>query len=119
MAKKRNVKDVEAEEVKDIRKGRKIKREDEVEVEDIETEEVDVEDEVDVKEEKAKKEEKNKKEGYFAGVKKELKKVRWAKGSEVFKNSIAVIIFVLIFVGFFELVYLVGGYLTELLKGWL
>ncbi len=110
MAKKKNIKDVEVEEVEkveeteseNIRKKRKINRDyDEVK---------------DVKEEKKKiKEEKRHQETYFEGVRKEMKKVQWAKGSEVLKNSLAVIVFILIFVGFFELI----DVLAALLKGWL
>ena len=105
MAKEKKIKDVEVEEVeeKNIRKNRKVK--------DIEKEVV----EDDEKELEEVEEEKGKKEGYFAGVKKEMKKVRWAKGGEVLKNSLAVIIFVLVFIGFFELVYVLAG----LLKEWL
>lgn len=126
MAKKKTVKDVEAEEVKEEKeeleeevpkRKRKIKDLDEVEKEEIEDDDEDEKvgdyDEIDVKKEKAKK--KAQKDTYFNGVKKEMKKVQWAKGSEVFKNSIAVIIFVLIFIGFFELI----DVLAALLKGWL
>ena len=100
MAKEKKIKDVEVEEVeeKDIRKKRQVN--------DIEKEVV--EDEKDEEKEKGK-------EGYIAGVKKEMKKVRWASGGEVLKNSLAVVIFVLIFIGFFELVYILAG----LLKEWL
>ena len=107
MAKEKKIKDVEVEEVeeKNIRKTRKVK--------DIEKEVVEEDDE-EITEEEVK-EEKGQKEGYFAGVKKEMKKVRWAKGGEVLKNSLAVVIFVLIFIGFFELVYVLAG----LLKEWL
>ena len=106
MAKEKKIKDVEVEEVeeKNIRKNRKVK---DIEKEVVEDDEKELDEEV--------KEEKGKKEGYFAGVRKEMKKVRWANGGEVLKNSLAVVIFVLIFIGFFELVYVLAG----LLKEWL
>ena len=125
MAKKKTIKDVEAEEVKESleevleddkpnrkKKVKEVKEEVEID-EDDEDEKVGDYDEIDVEKEKAKK--KAHRETYFEGVKKEMKKVQWAKGGDVFKNSLAVIIFVLVFVGFFELI----NILAALLKGWL
>ena len=53
---------------------------------------------------KAKKNErKAPKENYFVGVRSELPKVKWPSKKEVFKYTIATIVFVLILVGFFLL----------------
>ena len=53
---------------------------------------------------KAKKNErKTPKENYFAGVRSELSKVKWPSKKEVFKYTMATIVFVLILVGFFLL----------------
>ncbi len=43
------------------------------------------------------------KENYFVGVKNELSKVKWPSKKEVFKYTIATIVFVAILVGFFLL----------------
>lgn len=40
---------------------------------------------------------------FFVSVKKEMKKVRWLKGKELTKYSIATISFIVIFMGFFAL----------------
>ena len=47
------------------------------------------------------------KENYFAGVRNELSKVKWPSKKEVFKYTMATIIFVLLLVGFFILMSLV------------
>lgn len=53
---------------------------------------------------KAKKNErKAPKENYFVGVRSELSKVKWPSKKEVFKYTMATIVFVLILVGFFLL----------------
>lgn len=116
MAKKKNIKEVEAEEIiKDTTS--EIDTVEEIE-ETIDEEIVeDTEDDV-VEEETSKKEKKNKKntkaekeskkepkkekkEGYFALVGRELKKVVWPAGGMVAKYSLAVIIFCVILVLFF------------------
>ena len=53
------------------------------------------------KKEKKEKKKKNKKEGYFAKVGRELKKVVWPSFANVAKYSLAVLIFGLLFCGFF------------------
>lgn len=50
-----------------------------------------------------KNERKTPKENYFAGVKSELSKVKWPSKKEVFKYTMATIIFVLVLVAFFLL----------------
>ena len=44
-----------------------------------------------------------KREGFFKGIKMELKKVTWPKKKEVFKYSIATLVFCIIVVLFFQL----------------
>ncbi len=50
-----------------------------------------------------KKKEKVRKETYFEGVRNELAKVKWPTKKEVFKYTMATIIFMIILVGFFIL----------------
>lgn len=134
MAKKKNIKDVEESKIKTKLKEEKEKEKTEEveEVEEIEEVEEDLESEDDefeddetteaddydeVKKDKKGKKKKStkKKEGYFDLVGKELKKVVWPKGSEIFKYSLAVIIFCVILCLFFEAVELFAAFL----KGWL
>lgn len=58
-----------------------------------------------------KKEKEDKKDGFFKVTMRELRKVSWPSFGEVMKYSMAVIIFCLIFVGFFELVQLLATYI--------
>ena len=55
-----------------------------------------------------------KEDGFFRGVRKEMKKVVWPKAGEVAKNTFAVIIFCAILIAFFTLVVLGVSYLKEL-----
>lgn len=64
-----------------------------------------------VEKKEAKKEREDKKEGFFKVTMRELRKVSWPSFGEVIKYSLAVIIFCLIFVGFFELVQLLATYI--------
>jgi len=50
-----------------------------------------------------KSERKTPKENYFVGVRSELSKVKWPSKKEVFKYTMATIVFVLVLVGFFIL----------------
>ena len=54
------------------------------------------------------------KEKFFAGIKKELKLVKWPTWKEIFKYTIATIIFCLILVLFFELLNFVMAYIKGL-----
>ena len=109
MAKKKNIKDVEAEElVKDIEETEEEIEEveeefEEDEEESEEDEEESEEDEEDEDDKKSKKEEKtkDKKDGYFTTVGRELRKVVWPSAGEIAKYSLAVILFCLILVAFF------------------
>ncbi len=65
------------------------------------------------KENKKNKVKKVKKENYFGGVKKELKQVKWPEMKDVWKYTLATVIFILIFVGFFVLLNL----LMSVIKG--
>ena len=72
--------------------------------------------EVDKKEKKNKKDNKKKeekktevkKESWWHGVKSEFKKVRWPSKKEMFKYSIATIIFILFFAAFFSIIELIA-----------
>lgn len=56
------------------------------------------------KEAKVKKQKKaRKKEGFFKGIRLELKKVTWPSKKEVFKYSVATLVFCIIVVIFFQL----------------
>lgn len=112
MARKKAIKDVEAEE--EVKKVEAIQDEDtevEEDTEVVEDEEIEIDDdyeEVDKKKVKKSKEDKNhkekkqtKKDGYFKQVNKELKKVVWPKGSEIFKYSLAVLVFCAVLCLFF------------------
>ena len=59
------------------------------------------EDKKDNKEKETKKKEKEKKDGYFKQVSKELKKVVWPSVGDIFKYSLAVIIFCVLLCLFF------------------
>lgn len=54
------------------------------------------------------------KEGYFKGVKKELKLVKWPTWKEVLKYTIATILFCVIVCAFFLLL----TFILSLIKGW-
>ena len=67
--------------------------------------------------EKVKKTNKNKvdkkkvqKEGFFKGIKKELKMVKWPSFKEILKYTIATIIFCVILVAFFEILNIIMAY---------
>lgn len=61
--------------------------------------------------EKKEKVKKEKKDGFFRKMYKEMKKVSWPSIGEVFKYSFAVLVFCLIFIGFFKLVELFSTFL--------
>lgn len=42
--------------------------------------------------------------GYFKGVKKEISRIRWTKGKELLKYSIAAVVFILFFCIFFYVI---------------
>lgn len=65
----------------------------------------------DVEKKESKKEREDKKESSLKVTMRELRKVSWPSFGEVMKYSLAVIIFCLIFVGFFELVQLLATYI--------
>lgn len=71
--------------------------------------------------EKVKKTNKNKvdkkkvqKEGFFKGIKKELKMVKWPSFKEILKYTIATIIFCVILVAFFEILNIIMAYVKGL-----
>ena len=110
MARKKTIKDALVEEKVKTKKEEKDKEEKDIDVvEDID-EDFDIDDDYidDVKEDKkdnkekeSKKKEKEKKAGYFKQVSKELKKVVWPSVGDIFKYSLAVIIFCVLLCLFF------------------
>ena len=102
------------------RKTTKIKDVEVVEEKDVVEEEIEEIDEVEEIEEEPKKNKKEKdvevakEDGFFRGVRKEMKKVVWPKAGEVVKNTFAVIIFCLILIGFFTLVVLLVSFVKGL-----
>ena len=110
MARKKTIKDALVEEKVKTKKEEKDKEEKDIDVvEDID-EDFDIDDDYidDVKEDKKdnkekenKKKEKEKKDGYFKQVSKELKKVVWPSVGDIFKYSLAVIIFCVLLCLFF------------------
>lgn len=69
-----------------------------------------------IKKTNTKKKEKNNKpkEKFFVGLKKELKLVKWPTLKEIFKYTVATIIFCIILVVFFEILNLVMAYVKGL-----
>jgi len=57
---------------------------------------------------------KTKKEGFFKGIRKELKLVKWPSVKEIVKYTIATIIFCAICVAFFEILNLLMAYVKGL-----
>lgn len=110
MVRKKTIKDALVEEKVKTKKEEKDKEEKDIDVvEDID-EDFDIDDDYidDVKEDKkdnkekeSKKKEKEKKDGYFKQVSKELKKVVWPSVGDIFKYSLAVIIFCVLLCLFF------------------
>ena len=99
-----------------VKKTKKIKDVEVVEEKDVEEVEEEIEEieEVEEKPKKAKKEELPEEEGFFRGVRKEMKKVVWPKAGEVAKNTLAVVIFCLLLIGFFTLVVLLVSFVKGL-----
>jgi len=54
--------------------------------------------------------------GFFGEVKKELSKVKWPSKNDMVKYSIATIVFVVFFAGFFSLISALVAVITNLLK---
>ena len=104
MAKKKVVKDALVEEEK-VKKSKK-----EEVVEEVKATKEEPKKEV-KKVEKKEKVKKEKKDGYYRKMYKEMKKVSWPRIGEVFKYSFAVLVFCLIFIGFFKLVELFSTFL--------
>jgi len=55
-----------------------------------------------------------KKEGFFKGIKKELKLVKWPSAKEILKYTIATIIFCIVIVAFFEVLNIIMAYVKGL-----
>ena len=110
MAKKKVVKDALVEEEK-VKKAKKEEVVEEVKTTKEESKKVEKKEKV--KKEKVKKE---KKDGFFRNMYKELKKVSWPGAGEVFKYSFAVLVFCLIFIGFFKLVELLSAFLKTVVS---
>ena len=54
--------------------------------------------------------------GFFGEVKKELSKVKWPSKNDMVKYSIATIVFVIFFAGFFSLISVLVAVITNLFK---
>lgn len=64
---------------------------------------------------KDKKEKKNKnKEGYFKLLKEQMKLVIWPNGKEIFKYTFSTILFILVFVLFFQLIDVISSFVKGL-----
>ena len=109
MAKKKVVKDALVEEEK-VKKSKK-----EEVVEEVKATKEEPKKEV-KKVEKKEKVKKEKKDGFFRSMRKEMKKVSWPGLGEVAKYSFAVVLFCLIFVGFFKLVELFAAWLKVMVS---
>lgn len=109
MAKKKVVKDISVEEEK-VTKTK--------DVEEVVEETKTTKKEKEVKETKVKEDKKKdkKKDGFFRSMRKEMKKVSWPGLGEVAKYSFAVVLFCLIFVGFFKLVELFAAWLKVMVS---
>ena len=117
MAKKKVVKDisVEEEKVTKTKDVEKVVEETKTAKKETEVKETNVKEEkkMDKKKDKPKKE---KKDGFFRSMRKEMKKVSWPNIGEVAKYSFAVVLFCLIFVGFFKLVELFAAWLKVMVS---
>jgi len=54
------------------------------------------------------------KEGFFKGIKKELKVVNWPSAKEIIKYTIATIVFCIVLVAFFEVLNIIMAYVKGL-----
>lgn len=79
---------------------------------EVEKEEIVVEEEKTAKKEKKKKE-KNK-EGYFKLLREQMKKVIWPSGKDMFKYTFSTILFILVFVLFFQLIDVISSFVKGL-----
>ncbi len=86
----------------------------------LEKEETVIEEEktVDTETKEKKKKEKNKqekhKEGYFKELKEQLKKVIWPSGKDMFKYTFSTILFIVLFVLFFQLIDVISSFVKGL-----
>lgn len=115
MAKKKTVKDIESVEKSKVKNVKTIKEEVEIEEDELELEES-TSKKVDKKTVKSSKKEnkKEKKEGFLQSVRKELRKVVWPKGGEIFKYTIAVIVLCLVLALFFAGMELLAAFVKGL-----
>lgn len=81
----------------------------------LEKEETAIEEEktVDTETKEKKKKEKNKK-GYFKELKEQLKKVIWPSGKDMFKYTFSTILFIVLFVLFFQLIDVISSFVKGL-----
>ena len=66
------------------------------------------------KEKSKKKDKKVQKEGFFKGITKELKLVKWPSFKELLKYTIATILFCIVLVAFFEVLNIIMAYVKGL-----
>ena len=120
MAVKKTVKDAEVVEEKKVKNKKKVEETSVEEVDELEVEKDFEEEKTSSKEKETKKKKekkeakKEKKESYIHSVRKELKKVVWPKGGEIFKYTLAVIILCLVLALFFAGVELLAAFVKGL-----
>ena len=117
MAKKKVVKDisVEEEKVTNTKDVEEVVEETKTTKKEKEVKETKVKEDK-KKDKKKDKPKKEKKDGFFRSMRKEMKKVSWPGLGEVAKYSFAVVLFCLIFVGFFKLVELFAAWLKVMVS---
>ncbi len=81
----------------------------------LETEEKVLEEKEEISKKKSKeKKSKEKKESYFKLLRGQLKMVKWPSGKEMFKYTFSTIVFILLFVLFFQLIDVISSFVKGL-----
>lgn len=80
----------------------------------LETEEKVLEEKKEVSKKSKEKKSKEKKESYFKLLRGQLKMVKWPSGKEMFKYTFSTIVFILLFVLFFQLVDVISSFVKGL-----
>lgn len=92
--------------------AKKVKKETEEKV--LEKDEKIVEEFTTKTKEKKEKKQKEHKDGYFKLLRGQLKMVKWPSGKEMFKYTFSTIIFILLFVLFFQLIDVISSFVKGL-----
>ncbi len=80
----------------------------------LETEEIIQDEKKEVSKKSKEKKSKEKKEGYFKLLRGQLKMVKWPSGKEMFKYTFSTIVFILLFVLFFQLIDVISSFVKGL-----